>query len=95
MDAQKEIAAGAVFDPLTITSPGLQVLLQKGTLTSTEIVDVYLKQITKHNDKFHAVLSTIPPELLKARISELDAERASGHIRGPLHGIPVLIKVSK
>ena len=94
MDRQKESVARATFDPLTITSPGLQALLQKGTLTSTEIVDVYLKQIAKNNDKLHAVLSTISPELLKSRISELDSERASGHVRGPLHGIPVLIKVS-
>jgi amidase len=95
MEAQAKSSVETPFDPLTITSLGLQALLQKGTLTSTELVDVYLKAIEKNNDKLHAVLHTISPELLRTRISELDAERASGHVRGPLHGIPVLIKVSK
>jgi hypothetical protein len=95
MAAQTESTARPAFDPLTTTATDLQASLQKGTLTSTEIVNVYIDQIAKYNDSLHAVLTTISPERLKTRISELDSERASGHIRGPLHGIPVLVKVSE
>ncbi|MGA0603013.1 amidase [Caulobacter sp. KR2-114] len=39
---------------------------------------------------YHAVITLNPHALADAR--KLDAERASGHLRGPLHGIPILLK---
>jgi amidase len=39
---------------------------------------------------FHAVLVLNPHALADAR--KLDAERTAGHVRGPLHGVPILLK---
>ena len=52
----------------------------------------YLAQIKKHNKKgTHAVSTTAPKEDLIERARYLDGERMDGHVRGPLHGIPVLV----
>ncbi len=41
-----------------------------------------------------AVISVAPDDVVLARAVALDAERARGHVRGPFHGIPILLKVS-
>ncbi|KAI1425000.1 putative glutamyl-tRNA amidotransferase subunit A [Xylaria sp. FL1777] len=80
-------------DVLTADVQALQGLLSDGNVTSHELIDVYLNQVRKHNDFLHAVIETTPRELLLRRARELDDERRSGTVRGPLHGIPIFIKV--
>lgn len=70
--------------------PELQRLLHSGRLTSRELTQAYLRQIRTLNPKVHAVIETNPAALLLA--SQLDAERRWGRVRGPLHGIPILVK---
>ena len=70
--------------------PELQRLLHSGRLTSRELTQAYLRQIRKLNPKVHAVIETNPAALLIA--AQLDAERRRGRLRGPLHGIPILVK---
>lgn len=40
------------------------------------------------------MIQTTPIALLEERTSILDQERAAGKARGPLHGIPIIIKAS-
>ncbi|KAL6693352.1 amidase signature domain-containing protein [Trichoderma pleuroticola] len=78
------------IDLLTATAEDLQQLLKAGELTSVELVDRCFAQIDKHDDYLRAVLQRNPQARTVA--ATLDLERKNGHIRGPLHGIPILIK---
>ncbi|KAH8901079.1 amidase signature enzyme [Thozetella sp. PMI_491] len=64
--------------------------LESGCFTSVDLVKAYLARIDEVNDRLHAVIVTNPDAVDIA--TALDADRASGHIRGPLHGIPILVK---
>ena len=71
----------------------LLVALAKGETSSVELVKDCLQTITKHNHSgkmINAVLELNPEALLLAEAA--DKERAAGHLRGPLHGIPLLLK---
>ncbi len=72
------------------TIPELQALMNSGALTSEQLTTNYLNQIASLNPLLHAIIETNPDALAIA--TELDTERESGHLRGPLHGIPVLVK---
>lgn len=71
----------------------LQQAMQSGKYTSQKITELYLKRIEaidKNGPKLNAVIE-INPDALKIA-GAMDAERKAGKIRGPMHGIPVLIK---
>ncbi|GJN78177.1 hypothetical protein PLIIFM63780_001670 [Purpureocillium lilacinum] len=82
--------------PLHFLSAGeLQRKLEAGDTTSVKLVSHFLDQIERHNwqgRKLNAVTATLPRELAMARATELDEERLNGVVRGPLHGIPIIIK---
>ncbi len=64
-----------------------------GKLTSSSLVKQYLARIAaidKAGPRLNAVIETNPDALAIA--AEMDRERAAGKVRGPLHGIPVLLK---
>ncbi len=85
------LAALGNGDPLVeATIPELQQQMAAGSLTSERLTRRYLARIAKLNPVLNAVIETNPDALAIA--TELDAERQSGHLRGPLHGIPVLVK---
>jgi amidase len=61
--------------------------------TSQRVVKDYLKRIANIDDagpRLNAVIATMPDALAQAKT--LDAERKAGKLRGPLHGVPILIK---
>ncbi|PTB63366.1 amidase signature enzyme [Trichoderma citrinoviride] len=64
--------------------------LKAGHFTSVQLTKAYLRRIEQVNETVHAVVETNPDALDIAR--SLDEERASGSVRGPLHGIPILVK---
>lgn len=71
----------------------LQDKLQVGELTSRSIIESYLERIDtidKQGPTINSVLELNPDALAIA--DALDAERTAGKTRGPLHGIPILIK---
>ena len=70
-------------------------LLEKGHLKSIDLVDCCLKQIEKYDNQIHAILSMPSRQNLRGIASKLDKEREVGSLRGPLHGIPVVIKVAR
>ena len=71
----------------------LQAAMTDGRTTSAAITQAYLDRIARIDaagPQLKAVIALSPDALEQAR--KLDAERAAGRVRGPLHGIPVLIK---
>src|SRR5438309_1510520 len=64
--------------------------MTNGQLTSRDLVLGYLKRMQSLNPTLHAVIETNPNAVSIA--SSLDNERKAGHVRGPLHGIPILVK---
>jgi amidase len=81
------------IDLLTIDAKGLQSLLADRELTSLDLVRQCLAQIQRHDGYLHALIKTTPIQILEDTARLLDRERAVGILRGPLHGIPILVKV--
>ncbi|GLX16522.1 amidase [Streptomyces lavendulae] len=79
---------GIDLDSATI--PELQARMDRGSLTSSELTLAYLRRIREVDPKINAVLRTSPAALREAAAS--DARRRLGRARGPLDGIPVLLK---
>ncbi|KAH6995912.1 amidase signature domain-containing protein [Ilyonectria sp. MPI-CAGE-AT-0026] len=83
------------FDVLRTTADDLRKLLKSGGISSVQIVECYLSHIEAHNTngaKCRAIISTPPRIQLIACAARLDKERQEGKLRGPMHGIPVLLK---
>jgi amidase len=79
---------------LRSTIPELARAMSVGRLTSVQLVDAYVARIKRYD---HA--TDAPPNSVRMinpgarrQAAALDAERRAGHVRGPLHGIPVLLK---
>jgi amidase len=73
------------------TVADLQAAMQGGELDSVSLVTYYLYRIQEYDqDGLNSVLELNPDVLVEAL--ELDEERMVGNIRGPLHGIPILLK---
>ncbi len=70
-----------------------QEAMRAGKLTSHALVSQYLARIAavdKAGPRINSVIELNPEALAIA--AERDRERATGKVRGPLHGIPVLLK---
>ncbi|HEY7791246.1 MAG TPA: amidase family protein [Vicinamibacterales bacterium] len=78
------------FRVVEATIPQMQAALAEGRVTSHELVADYLARIGTYEDKLHAAI-TVNPNALKIADAR-DRERAAGHVRGPLHGIPIALK---
>ena len=85
------VAKGLVLEEATVE--GLQAGLAAGRWTSAELVRRYqirIRTLDQSGPNLNAVIELNPEALAIAKA--LDAERKAGKVRGPLHGIPVLIK---
>ncbi len=100
-DKKKESSsAESKDDPITngfelneITISELQDKMAKGEYSSEKITQLYLQRIAaidKKGPTLNAVIELNPDAMTIAKA--MDEERKAGKIRGPLHGIPVLIK---
>src|SRR6267142_1701953 len=78
------------FSVVESTIGDMQKAMASGRVTSRELVRQYLTRIGTYEPVLHAVLAVNPDAL--AEDDRLDRERARGHVRGPLHGIPVALK---
>ena len=70
----------------------LQQLLSSGKLSSRELVDIYLRRIAAIDKglDLRAIIQINPD--VRRIAAQLDQERRSKGVRGPLHGIPILLK---
>jgi len=86
-------APASPFDLEEATIATLQQRMQSGQDSSRSLVDKYLARIEAIDRSGPALRSVIEinPDA-RTIAGQLDAERKGGRVRGPLHGIPVLIK---
>ena len=73
-----------------VTLDALQARMANGEETSGAITQKYLDRIAQRDGRVRSVLEVNPDALAQAET--LDRERKAGKVRGPLHGIPVLLK---
>ena len=86
-----QTVAGSSFPSLIeITTEEIETGLESGHFTSVDLVNAYTSRILEANTTLNCVTELNPDALTIA--AELDAERANGTTRGPLHGVPLLIK---
>lgn len=78
------------FEHEEATISGLGAQMASGALTAAGLTEAYLARIETLDPVLRSVLQTNPDA--PADAAALDEERASGGVRGPLHGIPVLVK---
>ncbi len=78
------------FSVVEASISDMRAALDHGRITSRELVTQYLARIAMYEDKLHAALAVNRNALQEADV--LDRERAQGHLRGPLHGIPIAVK---
>jgi Asp-tRNA(Asn)/Glu-tRNA(Gln) amidotransferase A subunit family amidase len=85
--------AAASYDVTERSIEELQRAMTAGEVTSRRLVDLYLARIEAY-DKQGPALNAIVAVNPRAReaADALDAERAGQRVRGPLHGVPVLVK---
>ena len=84
------VRAATGFDFIEATIPQLQAAMASGEISSKDLVKGYLDRIQSLNPLLHSVIETNPNAVSIAQ--QLDNERRRGQVRGPLHGIPILVK---
>ncbi|MBX7435083.1 amidase [Mycobacterium sp. Y57] len=78
-----------------LTVADVQAACHQGHSTSAQLVDEYLGRIAAIDSSGPTLRSMIELNPDAPAIADaLDAERRSGHVRGPLHGVPVVVKDS-
>src|SRR6184192_2525887 len=87
---QRSASASGGFDFIEKSIPELQDAMASGQLTSRELTHGYIRRIQSLNPLLHSVIEVNPNAIASA--AGLDNERRQGQVRGPLHGIPLLVK---
>ena len=85
--------AAAVQPPFSVAEASIsdmRAALAAGRVTSRQLVELSLQRIALYEHRLNAIITVNPNALSDA--DALDAERTSGKVRGPLHGIPVALK---
>jgi amidase len=83
----------SLFELSETTIADLQTAMKSGKLSARRIAELYLRrieEIDRRGPSLNSVIETNPDA--PAIAESLDRERKAGRVRGPLHGIPVLIK---
>jgi len=81
------------FELNEITFSDLQEGMKSGKFTARSIAEKYLARIEvvdRQGPTINSVIEVNPDGLATADV--MDKERQAGHVRGPLHGIPILVK---
>lgn len=92
-DSATSDAATIKIDIEEMTLSQIAADIRSGKVTSVAITQAYLDRIAAIDDSgpmLNAVIATMPDALEQA--VKADADLAAGNIRGPLHGVPILVK---
>lgn len=65
--------------------------VRRGEMSSVEIVEAHLVQISRHNSDLNAVV-TLDVDDARARAREADSALGRGDVWGPLHGVPITLE---
>ncbi|WP_053227163.1 amidase family protein [Solirubrobacter soli] len=86
-------AAEPILDLETLDGPTAEAMMANGTLTSVQLTRAYIARIAALNKRGPGLnaVTQLNREALKDA-ARLDAERKAGKLRGPAHGLPVLLK---
>jgi amidase len=81
------------FDVMEKSIHELQAAMEAGRVTSRGLVEIYLARIAAYDKQGPALnaMVALNPQALSAA-EKMDAERKAGRVRGPLHGIAVVVK---
>jgi Asp-tRNA(Asn)/Glu-tRNA(Gln) amidotransferase A subunit family amidase len=91
--APTRAAAGAPVEVHEATITELQAAMAAGRTTSRALVDAYLARIAAYDLRGPAINAMVRVnQNARADATRLDAERREGRVRGPLHGIPIILK---
>jgi amidase len=80
------------FELLEATIPELQAALAAGSVTSRDLVGMYLARVDAYDQRGPVLNAIAINGSALAEADALDAERRAKGPRGPLHGIPLIIK---
>jgi aspartyl-tRNA(Asn)/glutamyl-tRNA(Gln) amidotransferase subunit A len=84
--------AGQSTAPLiSITLAEASRRIRAHELTSTELTKAFLDRIAIYNPKLNAFITVMHDDAL-AQAELMDKEAKAGHFRGPLHGVPIVLK---
>jgi amidase len=83
-------SASAATDLLLMSIDNVVAAYKSGEFTAVQLTTAYIARINEVNKVFASVLEINPDALTIA--AALDAETKAGTSRGPMHGIPILIK---
>jgi amidase len=92
-NSPSEVAKPGPFELDERTVTDLQKKMASGEETARSLAEKYLfriDEVDRKGPELRSVIETNPDALEIA--AELDGERKAGRLRGPLHGIPVLVK---
>ena len=91
--ATTRAAASAPVEVHEATITELQAAMTAGRTTSRALVDAYLARIAAYDLRGPAInaMVRVNPDA-RTDATRLDAERRQGRVRGPLHGIPIIVK---
>jgi aspartyl-tRNA(Asn)/glutamyl-tRNA(Gln) amidotransferase subunit A len=78
-------------DPTDLDLCAMQRLIASGALSSTELVQLYLRRMERHDGVLRSTITLLAEQAL-AEAAHADRQRAAGAELGVLHGIPVGIK---
>ncbi len=90
LHAQRAMSA---FNVVEASVTELQDAMRVARLTSVQLVDAYLARIAAYDQagpRLNSLIRVNPRA--RAEAAALDAERRAGTVRGPLHGIPIIVK---
>jgi Asp-tRNA(Asn)/Glu-tRNA(Gln) amidotransferase A subunit family amidase len=88
--AAAPVSVSAQVDPVEMTVTEVQEGLATGRFSAEEVTRAFLRRIARWEVRYNALVSMNPDALADARA--LDVEYAGSGPRGPLHGVPVVIK---
>src|SRR5580704_4798645 len=86
------VAGAERFTVVEASISDMRTAMEQGRVTSRDLVVQYLSRIGLYEDKLHCIITANPHALKEA--DDRDRERAQGRVRGPLHGIPIALKVN-
>ena len=76
-----------VFEPMHVVAERIRT----AELSPTETTEAALREVERRGEELNPFI-TVTPELARAMAKDAEAEIANGRYRGPLHGVPVVLK---